>query len=161
MWSIYMLIAVSGRQVRAYIYLLITPRGLMLFTDMVKTVLYIQVSQCYCTFSYLTSVDLHPALATAGLSAGAVVGISITIFLMSSAISLLAALTTYCCMKSRGKSVEQPHISPSEGVQIVPVYDEVVAGPVNELHLKQNPSYEAGTGKMKMKQNPSYGPVGH
>ena len=112
-------------------------------------------------FLPIHSVDPHPARATAGLSAGAVVGISVTIFLMSSAISLLAALTTCCYMKSRGKSVEQQHISPSEGAQTVPVYDEVVAGPVNELHLKHNPSYEAGTGKMEMKQNPSYGPVGH
>ena len=96
------------------------------------------------------------------LSAGAVVGISAPTFLVSfSAGVLLTTLVTYCYVMKRGKNRKQPHLSSLEGAQTVPVYDEVRAGPVNELDLKQNPSYEVGTGKMEMKQNPSYGPVGY
>ena len=99
--------------------------------------------------------------ATGGLSAGAVVGISITIFLISfSAGALLATLTTYCCcVKGRGKSSGQPHLSPSEDPLPVPVYAEVIRTP--KLETKKNPAYEVGEGNMEMKQNPSYGPVGH
>ena len=96
--------------------------------------------------------------ATAGLSAGIVVGISITIFLMSfSAGVLLAALTTYCCMRSTVKSSGKPHLTPSEDPQPAPVYDEVGAG---KLEVKENVAY-GPVDTLEMKQNPSYGPVGH
>ena len=98
----------------------------------------------------------EPQSATAGLSAGAVVGISIIIFLLSfSAGVLLAALTTYCCMRRRGKSSSKPHSTPSEAPQPAPVYDEVGAG---KLELKENVAY-GPVDKLEMKQNPSYGPV--
>ena len=100
--------------------------------------------------------------ATAVLSAGTVVGISITIFLVSfSAGVLLAALITYCCCMrgrgKRGKSSGQPHLSSSEGAQPAPVYDEVVAG---KLEVKENVAY-GPVEKLEMKENPSYGPVRH
>ena len=128
-----------------------------------KDCLYIQVSQCCCGFMLTESVDPDPASAIGDLSAGGVVGISASVFLVSfSAGVVLAALITYCCcVIGRGKNRKQSHLSSSEGAQTVPVYDEVRAGPVNELDLKQNPSYEVGRGKMEMKQNPSYGPVGY
>ena len=96
--------------------------------------------------------------ATAGLSPGIVVGISITIFLMSfSAGVLLATLITYCCVRSRVKSSSsKPHLTPSEGPQPAPVYDEVGAG---KLELKENAAY-GPVERLEMKQNPSYGPVG-
>ena len=72
----------------------------------------------------------------------------------------MAALLTYCCcVTGRKKSSGQPHPSSIETLHPAPVYDEVRARSVNELDLRQNPSYEVGTGKMEMKQNPSYGPV--
>ena len=94
-----------------------------------------------------------------GLSAGAAVGISITIFLVSfSAGALLAALITYYCVRvRRGKSSGQPHLPPSEGLQPAPVYDEVGAG---GLKVKDNVAY-GPVDALEMKQNPSYGPVGH
>ena len=100
-----------------------------------------------------------PEPATAGLSAGAAVGISITIFLVSfSAGALLAALITYCCVRvRRGKSSGQPHLPPSEGPQPTPVYDEVGAG---GLKVKDNVAY-GPVDTLEMKQNPSYGPVRH
>ena len=83
-----------------------------------------------------------PEPAICGLSPGAAVGISITIFLVSfSAGAVLAALITYCCMRRRGKSSGQPHLSPSEGPLPAPVYDEV------------------GTDKLELKENVAYGPV--
>ena len=99
-----------------------------------------------------------PEPVTAGLSAGAVVGISTTIFLVSfSAGGLLAALITYCCCVRRGKSSGQPHPSSSEGPQPAPLYDEVGAG---KLEVKENVAY-GPVDKLEMKQNPSYGPVRH
>ena len=57
-----------------------------------------------------------PEPATAGLSAGAAVGMSITIFLVSFSVgALLATLITYCCCVKRGKSSGQPQPSTSEG----------------------------------------------
>ena len=98
-----------------------------------------------------------PEPATCGLSAGAVVGISVTIFIVSfSAGALLTALLTYCCVR-RGKSSGQPHPSSSEGPHPVPVYDEVRA---SKLEVKQNVAY-GPVETLEMKQNPSYGPVGH
>ena len=105
-----------------------------------------------------TPTDPEPA--TAGLSAGAAVGISITIFLVSfSAGAMLATLITYCCCVRRrtGKSSGQQHLPPSEGPQPAPVYDEVVAG---KLEVKENVAY-GPVDTLEMKQNPSYGPVGH
>ena len=92
---------------------------------------------------------------TSGLSAGAAVGISIAIFLVSfSAGTLLAALVTYCCcVRKREKSQQEEHSS-SESPQPAPVYAEVVA---SRLEMKENPSYEF---RLKMKNNPSYGHVG-
>ena len=100
-----------------------------------------------------------PEPATCGLSAGAVVGISIIIFLVSfSAGALLATLITYCCcVRRRGKSSEQPHPSSSEGPHPVPLYDEVGA---SKLEVKENVAY-GPVDTLEMKQNPSYGPVQH
>ena len=93
------------------------------------------------------------------ISAGATVAISVV---LSSLVSfsvgaLLAALITYCCMRSRGKSSWQPHLTSSEDTQPAPVYDEVVAG---KLEVKENVAY-GPVDTLEMKQNPSYGPVGH
>ena len=86
----------------------------------------------------------NPELATAGLTAGTIVGISVSIFLVSfCAGALLAALITYCCVRRRKKNSGQPHPSSSEGPQPAPVYDEV------------------GAGKLELKENVAYGPVGH
>ena len=88
-------------------------------------------------YSLIPTTD--PQLATAGLSPGTVAGFSITIFLVSfSTGAVLAALITYCCMRSRGKSSGKPHLSSSEGPQPAPVYDEVGAG---GLELKENVAY--------------------
>ena len=105
--------------------------------------------------------DLHPSTTGSvpepGLSAGAVAGISITIFLVSfSTGALLAALITYCCVR-RGKSSGQSHSSSTEGPQPAPLYDEVVAG---KLEVKENVAY-GPVDTLEMKQNPSYGPVQH
>ena len=84
-------------------------------------------------------------------------GISITVFLVSfSAGAVLAALITYCCcVRKREKSSGQPHLTPSEGAQPAPVYDEVVAG---KLEVKKNAAY-GPVDTLEMEQNPSYGPV--
>ena len=94
-----------------------------------------------------------------GLSASTVVGISITIYIMSfSAGALLTALITYCCCVrrkgNRKRSNEEQENSYSESPQPAPVYAEVVASTVE---MKENPSYEV---RLKMKNNPSYGHVG-
>ena len=71
-------------------------------------------------------ISTDPGLATTVncLTAGTVVGISITIFLVSFSVGvLLGALIIFCCMRSG-----QSHLSLSEG-------------PVNTLEMKQNPSY--------------------
>ena len=76
-------------------------------------------------------ISTDPRLATNCLSAGTVVGISITIFLVSfSAGILLTALITYCCcVREIGESSSgQAHLSPSES-------------PVETLEMKGNPSY--------------------
>ena len=101
-----------------------------------------------------------PEPATCALSAGAVVGISITIFLVSFSVgAVLATLITYCCcvMGRREKSSGQPHLPPSEGPHPAQVYDEVGAG---KLKVKENVAY-GPVDTLEMKQNPSYGPVGH
>ena len=104
---------------------------------------------------YLSHTDSQPV---ACLNAGTIVGISITIFLVSfSAGALLAALLTYCCCVWRGKSSGQPHPSSSEGPQPTPLYDEVGVG---KLKLKENVAY-GPVETLEMKRNPSYGPVGH
>ena len=108
-----------------------------------------------------SQLDLWPSTTGSvpepGLSAGAAVGMSITIFLVSfSTGALLAALITYCCVRG-GKSSEQPHPSSSEGPQCAPLYDEVVAG---KLEVKENVAY-GPVDTLEMKQNPSYGPVRH
>ena len=97
--------------------------------------------------------------ATPGLSAGTVVGISITIFLVSfSGGAVLAALITYCCcVRGRAKSSGQPHPSQLESPHPAPVYDEVIAG---KLEVKENVAY-GPVDTLEMKQNPSYGPVRH
>ena len=103
--------------------------------------------------------DREPQLATAGLSAGAAVGISVTIFLVSfSAGALLTALITYCCCARREKSSGHPHLTPSHSHQPAPVYDEVGAG---KLELKENIAYGPVDKLLEMKQNPSYDPVRH
>ena len=105
------------------------------------------------------STDLTcPESTTCGLIAGTVVGMSITIFLMSFSVgALLAALLTYCCCVRKEKSSGQSHSSPSEGPQPAPVYDEV--GTV-KLEVKENVAY-GPVDKLELKQNPSYGPVRH
>ena len=75
------------------------------------------------TFPYYTCLTypMDP-IGISSLSAGTVVGISITILLVSfSAGVLLTAIITYCCWVRSGKSSWQTHISPSEG----PMCDEV------------------------------------
>ena len=106
---------------------------------------------------YLSHADSQPVAAC--LSAGTIVGISITICLVSfSTGALLAALITYCCcVRRREKSSGQPHPSSSEGPQPAPLYDEVVAG---KLEVKENVAY-GPVDTLEMKQNPSYGPVRH
>ena len=100
----------------------------------------------------------EPQSDTCGLSAGTVVGISITIFLVSfSAGAMLAALITYCCVRERGKSSGQHHLSPTEDPHPAPVYDEVGAG---KLELKENVAY-GPVETMKIEKNPSYVPVRH
>ena len=104
-----------------------------------------------------STTGLVPEPATAGLSAGAAVGMSITIFLVSfSTGALLATLITYRCVR-RGKNSGQPHPSTSEVSQPVPVYDEVGSG---KLEVKENVAY-GPVDTLEMKQNPSYGPVRH
>ena len=91
------------------------------------------------------------------VSVGAAVAISVVLssLVSFSAGALLAALMTYCyCVRGRGKSSGQPHLS-SEGSQPAPVYEEVRAG---NLEMKENPSYEVGT---EMKMNVAYSPVEH
>ena len=78
-------------------------------------------------------ISTDPGLATTVncLGAGAAVGISITIFLVSfSAGVMLALLITYCCcVRGIGESSSgQPHLFTSEG-------------PVDTLEMKENPSY--------------------
>ena len=104
---------------------------------------------------YLSHTDSQPVAAC--LNAGTIVGISITIFLVSFSVgALLATLITYCCcVKRRGKSSEQPHPSSSEGPQPAPLYDEVGAG---KLEVKGNVAY-GPVETLEMKRNPSYGPV--
>ena len=85
----------------------------------------------FCMPTDPTSTD--PGLSTTVNcpSAGVVVGISITIFLVSFSVgALLALLVTYCCcVRGIGEnSSGQPHLSPSEG-------------PVDTLEMKENPSY--------------------
>ena len=72
---------------------------------------------------------------TVGLGAGAVVGVSITIFLLSFTFGALLA-AVICGLRWRGKTRRQPHTSPSEGPQQAPVYAEV-----EELEMKGNPAY--------------------
>ena len=97
-----------------------------------------------------------PEPTTCSLGDGAVVGISITIFLVSFSVgALLAAFISYCCCVRRSRG--QPHPSPLESPQPVPVYDKVVAG---KLEVKENVAY-GPVDTLEMKQNPSYGPVRH
>ena len=99
-----------------------------------------------------TPTDPQPA--TGGLSTGTVVGISISIFIVSfSAGALLAILIA--CVRRRQKSSGKPHLSPSEVPHPAPVYDEVGAG---KLEVKENVEY-GPVDTLEMKQNPSYGPV--
>ena len=77
---------------------------------------------------------------TAGLGAGAVVGVSITIFLLSFIVgTLLAALI--CGLRWRGKSSGQHHTSSSEGPQPGPVYEMVEEHQVDKLEMKENIAY--------------------
>jgi len=76
----------------------------------------------------------------AGLGAGAVVGISITIFLLSFTVGTLLA-TFICGLRWRGKSSGQPHTSPSEGPQPGPVYEVVEEHQVDKLEMKKNIAY--------------------
>ena len=94
------------------------------------------------------------------ISVGAAVAISVV---LSSLVSfsvgvLLATFLAYCCcVRRRGKSSGQPHLTSSEDLQPAPLYDEVVAG---KLEVKENVAY-GPVDTLEMKQNPSYGPVGH
>jgi len=83
----------------------------------------------------------RPCVATTvGLGAGAVVGVSITIFLLSFTVgTLLAAFI--CGLRWRGKTSRKPHTSPSEGPQSSPVYEVVEEQPVDILELKKNIAY--------------------
>ena len=100
-----------------------------------------------------------PEPTTCSLGDGAVVGISVTIFLVSFSVgALLAAVITYCCcVRKRQKSSGQPHPSPLESPHPAPLHDEVVAG---KLEVKENVAY-GPVDALEMKKNPSYGPVRH
>ena len=106
---------------------------------------------------YLSHADSQPVSAC--LNAGTIVGISITIFLVSfSTGALLAALITYCCcVRRRRKSSGQSHPSPLESPHPAPLYDEVVVG---KLEVKENVAY-GPVETLEMKRNLSYGPVRH
>ena len=96
-----------------------------------------------------------------GLSAGAVVGVSTTIFLVSfSAGTFLTILIAYCFVRRKKKNCthEQTDLPSLEGPQPAPVYAEVVRA--TKLEMNENPSYDVRMGKLEMKMNPSYGPVG-
>ena len=98
-------------------------------------------------------------IVTACLTTGAVVGISITVPLVSFfAGAMLAVLITCYCMRGKNSS-KQTDLPTSELLQTAPVYAEVAR--TCTLEMKENPAYELGAGKVEMKQNPSYGPVGH
>ena len=80
---------------------------------------------------YAISTDTRLATTANCLSAGTIVGISITIFLVSFSVGiLLTALITYCCcVREIGESSSgQAHLSPS-------------GSPVETLEMKDNPSY--------------------
>ena len=82
--------------------------------------------------------------ANIGLGIGPVVGVSITIFLLSFTSTLAALLAALICrLRWRRKSSGQPHPSPSEGLQPVhaPIYAEVEAGAVDTLEMKENIAY--------------------
>ena len=105
-----------------------------------------------------TQLDFFLVSMLFTVSVGAAVAISVVLssLVSFSAGALLAVLLTYCCcVRRRGKSSGQPHLSSSEGSQPAPVYEEVRAG---NLEMKENPSYEVGT---EMKMNVAYSPVEH
>ena len=108
---------------------------------------------------FLSDPELEESeLASACLTAGTVVGISITILLVSFfAGVMLAVLITCYCMREKEKSSKQTDLPTSEPLQTVPVYAEVVR--TCTLEMKENPAYELGAGKVEIKQNPSYGPL--
>jgi len=77
---------------------------------------------------------------TVGLDAGAVVGVSITIFLLSFTFGTLLA-AVICGLRWRVKSSGQPHTSPSEDPQPGPVYEMVEEHQVDKLEMKENIAY--------------------
>ena len=77
---------------------------------------------------------------TVGLGAGAVVGVSITIFLLSFTFGVLLA-AVICGLRWRGKTSGHPHTSPSEGPQPAPVYEVVEEHQVDKLEMKENIAY--------------------
>ena len=111
------------------------------------------------TFPYYTCLTypMDP-IGISSLSAGTVVGISITILLVSfSAGVLLTAIITYCCWVRSGKSSWQPHISPSEG----PMCDEVGQDQDQYAWDKGESRIWDGAGKLEMKEEVMYVPVGY
>ena len=91
-----------------------------------------------------TDLDLECEVATGGLNAGAVLSISIAIFLVALSTGiLLATFITYCCTRRRGKSSGKPQLPSSEAQKPVLVYTdrEAESRPVVMLEMKENIAY--------------------
>ena len=91
-----------------------------------------------------TEPDLECEVASGGLNAGAVLSISIAIFLVAlSTGTLLATFITYCCMRRRVESSGKPQLPSSEGQKPVLVYTdrEAESRPVVMLEMKENIAY--------------------
>ena len=91
-----------------------------------------------------TEPDLECEVASGGLNAGAVLSISIAIFLVAlSTGTLLATFITYCCMRRRVESSGKSQLPSSEGQKPVLVYTdcEAKSRPVVMLEMKEKIAY--------------------
>ena len=88
-----------------------------------------------------TDFDLECEVASGGLNPGAVLSISIAIFLVAlSTGTLLATFITYCCMRRREKSSGKPQLSSSEGQKRY-TDRKAESRPVVMLEMKENIAY--------------------
>ena len=100
--------------------------------------LYIIISHCLLFMPI--DFDLECEVASGGLNTGAVLSISIAIFLVAlSTGTLLATFITYCCMR-RGKSSGKPQLSSSEGQKRY-TDRKAESRPVVMLEMKENIAY--------------------
>ena len=91
-----------------------------------------------------TDLNLECEVASGRLNTGAVLSISIAIFLVAlSTGTLLATFITYCCMRKRRKSSGKPQVPSSEDQKPVLVYTDRKAEsrPVVMLEMKENIAY--------------------